>query len=123
MNAKCTQCGKALVNDDIGATKKLINRGAESFLCVECLAAYFKVEPALIRKKSRISDAQAARCSYRRTKTPISNNKEHLTRRFSEKRLFFAVANRCDPFKRTQIFMKDTAPLFRFSPQKKPFVS
>lgn len=59
--AECARCGKALENDDIGATKKLINRGAESFLCVECLAAYFKVEPALIRKK--IEDFRHAGCT------------------------------------------------------------
>ena len=66
LTAECARCGKALENDDIGATKKLINRGAESFLCVECLAAYFKVEPALIRKKSRISGVRAVRCLCRR---------------------------------------------------------
>ena len=41
----CEICGKALVPDEIAATKKLINRGAAAFRCVACLAAYFEVKP------------------------------------------------------------------------------
>ncbi|MBQ3668512.1 MAG: DUF2197 domain-containing protein [Clostridia bacterium] len=41
---KCAVCQKTLTRDEIGITKKLINRGAESFLCKECLARRFKIE-------------------------------------------------------------------------------
>ncbi len=47
----CRRCGAPLDRDDVGATKKLINRGASSFFCVPCLAKYFSVEEDLIRQK------------------------------------------------------------------------
>lgn len=42
----CKQCGKAITRDEAAVTKKLVNRGATEFYCVECLAAYFEVKPA-----------------------------------------------------------------------------
>ncbi len=48
---ECICCGKALSRNDVGATKKLINRGAEEFLCIPCLAQKFKVSEDLIYKK------------------------------------------------------------------------
>ena len=42
---KCEICGRTLHPDEIAATKKLINRGAVSFRCVNCLAAWFEVKP------------------------------------------------------------------------------
>ena len=42
---KCEICGRTLHPDEIAATKKLINRGAVSFRCVSCLAAWFEVKP------------------------------------------------------------------------------
>ena len=48
---ECTVCGSSLSVYDVGATKKLINRGAEKFLCIPCLAKKFQVEEALIHKK------------------------------------------------------------------------
>ena len=48
---KCEKCGRELVNDDIGLTKKLINRGAEEFLCISCLAKKFEVTVADLQKK------------------------------------------------------------------------
>ena len=41
----CASCGKSLSPDEIAVTKKLVNRGATQFLCVNCLAAYFEVTP------------------------------------------------------------------------------
>lgn len=38
---KCRQCGAPLSNVEIGLTKKLVNRGAESFLCLDCLGKFF----------------------------------------------------------------------------------
>lgn len=48
---ECIVCGGNLSVYDVGATKKLINRGAEEFLCIPCLAKKFKVEEELIHKK------------------------------------------------------------------------
>ena len=49
----CYQCGRRLTADEIGAHKKLVNRGAETFLCKACLAARFRVSEALIDEKIR----------------------------------------------------------------------
>ena len=49
----CYQCGRRLTADEIGAHKKLVNRGAETFLCKACLAAKFRVSEALIDEKIR----------------------------------------------------------------------
>lgn len=57
----CIKCGALLENDDIGATKKLINRGATEFMCVPCLALHFNVSEELIRKK--IDEYRAYGCS------------------------------------------------------------
>lgn len=51
MSPTCLSCGAPLTGDDIGAHKKLINRGATAFLCIPCLAKHFKVEEKLIRDK------------------------------------------------------------------------
>ena len=48
---KCIVCGGELTVYDVGATKKLINRGAEEYLCIPCLAKHFKVEESLIHRK------------------------------------------------------------------------
>lgn len=55
------RCGKSLDRDDIGATKKLINRGAEEFFCVDCLAEHFGVTTERIREK--IEEYKAAGCT------------------------------------------------------------
>ena len=34
----CTICGRELSFNDIGATKKFINRGATTFFCKKCIA-------------------------------------------------------------------------------------
>lgn len=43
MGAKCIKCGREVTNDEAGMTKKLINRGAVSFYCMDCLADHFEV--------------------------------------------------------------------------------
>lgn len=50
---RCMQCGRKLTNDEIGAHKKLVNRGAQSFLCKTCLAQKFRISEALIDEKIR----------------------------------------------------------------------
>ena len=55
------KCGAELCNDDIGITKKLINRGATEFMCIHCIAEYFGVSEELISKK--IEEYRAYGCS------------------------------------------------------------
>ena len=46
----CKICGAELTRDEIGLTKKLINRGATEFMCVPCLARHFEVKEADIEE-------------------------------------------------------------------------
>ncbi len=62
MNAEtCVRCGRELTPDEIAVTKKLINRGATSFFCVDCLADQFEVRPEDIRE--RIAWFRASGCT------------------------------------------------------------
>lgn len=45
----CKICGTELTRDEIGLTKKLINRGATDFLCISCLAKKFDMTEAECR--------------------------------------------------------------------------
>ena len=47
----CKKCGKTLVPNEIGLTKKLINRGSTEFYCMGCLAEIFKCDKSLLEKK------------------------------------------------------------------------
>lgn len=43
-NIKCYVCGKSqLTKDEIGLTKKIIDKKANSFYCLDCLADYLEV--------------------------------------------------------------------------------
>ena len=48
---KCIQCGAVLKPDDIGLHRKLINRGAQEFLCMDCLARKFGVAREELEQK------------------------------------------------------------------------
>ncbi len=50
---RCQACGAPLSRDEIGLTKKLINRGSTSFFCIACLGRHFQVEEAVLREKIR----------------------------------------------------------------------
>ena len=50
---RCVRCGALLGKDDIGLTRKLINRGAEEFLCIACLADHFELTEDILRDKIR----------------------------------------------------------------------
>lgn len=41
--SECVSCGKELLPEDIGFHKKMVNRGAEEFMCIECLSDYFGI--------------------------------------------------------------------------------
>lgn len=45
------KCGRELSADEIGLHKKMINRGAETFMCIDCLAAFFHCEVSLLEQK------------------------------------------------------------------------
>ena len=47
----CAQCGRALTRDEVGLTKKLINRGATRYLCIDCLAKHFQVTRQDLERK------------------------------------------------------------------------
>ncbi len=47
----CEHCGKLLEHDEIAIYRKLVNRAAKQFLCIPCLAAYFRVSETLVREK------------------------------------------------------------------------
>lgn len=53
MSCPCAACGKPLTHDEIAVTKKLVNRGATTFYCVDCLARRFEVQPADIEERIR----------------------------------------------------------------------
>lgn len=48
---QCVLCGKNLNQDDIGLTKKLINRGTTEYYCIDCLAKKFRCSVELLEKK------------------------------------------------------------------------
>lgn len=37
----CVKCGAALETDDMAIYRKLVFRGADTFWCIDCLAAHF----------------------------------------------------------------------------------
>lgn len=47
----CRKCKKELTSDEIGATKKLVNRGSQVFYCLDCLAGAFDITREDIEKK------------------------------------------------------------------------
>ena len=49
--SRCLRCGRALAPDDIGAHRKLVNRGATAFICVRCLAGFLGVTEPFLREK------------------------------------------------------------------------
>ncbi len=49
--SRCLRCGRALAPDDVGAHRKLVNRGATAFLCVRCLAVFLGVTEPFLREK------------------------------------------------------------------------
>lgn len=50
---KCIKCGALLCSDEIALHKKLINRGADEHLCMNCLSAHLDVPVSLLEEKIR----------------------------------------------------------------------
>ncbi len=50
---RCIRCGVSLTKDDMGLTRKMINRGATGFLCIRCLAGHFQLTEDILREKIR----------------------------------------------------------------------
>lgn len=51
---RCARCGRSLDAYDVGAFRRLINRGADSgFLCIPCLALHFSCSESRIWEKIR----------------------------------------------------------------------
>ena len=38
--AHCKECGRSLTKDEIALHKKIYNRGAEEFFCIDCSSRY-----------------------------------------------------------------------------------
>ena len=57
----CKKCGRELNGNDIGLTKKLINRGSTEFLCINCIAEKFDCFKELLEEK--IKQFKAAGCT------------------------------------------------------------
>ena len=51
MHDICLCCGAPLTHDEVGLTKKLINRGATEFLCYPCMAQRFQVTVETLKEK------------------------------------------------------------------------
>lgn len=57
----CKECNKKLERDEIAIYRKLVNRGSTEYLCIPCLARYFKCHEEDIRL--RINHLKAMGCT------------------------------------------------------------
>lgn len=57
----CMKCDKKLERDEIAIYLRLVNRGAKEYLCIPCLADYFKCTEEDIR--ARIVSLKAMGCT------------------------------------------------------------
>ncbi|HPE96083.1 MAG TPA: hypothetical protein PLT66_08470 [Bacillota bacterium] len=70
---QCTQCARELTTDEIGLYKKMVNRGAKSFLCISCLAAKFSCTEQELSE--RIIYYRSSGCTLFATKTSSGTEK------------------------------------------------
>lgn len=57
----CRRCGRILTKDEIGLTRKMVNRGADSFFCITCLAEHFGLPEEALREK--VEEFRAMGCT------------------------------------------------------------
>ena len=58
----CAGCGCALTGDDVGATRKFVDRNATEMFCVACLAEKLKCTEPFLRE--RIAFLKNNNCSF-----------------------------------------------------------
>ena len=63
--AHCKECGRSLTKDEIALHKKIYNRGAEEFFCIDCSSRYLDVSVDLLRQKIVEFKKWAVRCLRR----------------------------------------------------------
>ena len=51
MIEKCIKCNRELTNDEIGLYKKLFNRAATEYMCIDCVAQHFNVSVPMLEEK------------------------------------------------------------------------
>lgn len=61
MEHLCKQCNKKLERDEIAIYLRLVHRGAKEYLCIPCLALYFKCSEDDIR--ARIENLKVMGCT------------------------------------------------------------
>ena len=61
---ECMQCHRALQSVEIALTKKLINRGATRFLCLNCLGKKFGVSEETLLQKAKEEYVKATGGKY-----------------------------------------------------------
>ena len=49
----CAGCGKPIDRDEIGLTRKMINRGATEFFCFDCLGKKFRCTREVLEEMVR----------------------------------------------------------------------
>ena len=54
----CSDCGRSLTGDEIGLYRKMVNRGAEKFLCISCLAIKLRCEETALHERIEYFRAQ-----------------------------------------------------------------
>ena len=47
----CRECGRELRPDESALYRRMVDRRAQSLLCIDCLAAYFGVSRAALEQK------------------------------------------------------------------------
>ncbi len=48
---ECIKCGRKLTYDEIGLHRKLFNRAAEKYMCIDCCSDYLEVPVSLLKDK------------------------------------------------------------------------
>ncbi|EKQ56610.1 MULTISPECIES: hypothetical protein [unclassified Clostridium] len=48
MNDICKECNKILETDEVAIYRRLVQRGATEYLCIDCLSKHFKCSRDLI---------------------------------------------------------------------------